>query len=53
MSKTKTRYEVLSDEAKELHGLMREEVEPKEVERLDGLLKAKLQEMRAELKRNT
>jgi hypothetical protein len=30
---------------------MQEEMEPKEVDRLDGLLKAKLDEVRAELKR--
>jgi hypothetical protein len=51
MSKTKSKYEVLNDEAAELRRLMQEELEPAEVERLDGLLKAKLAEMRAELKK--
>ena len=51
MSKTKSKYEVLNDEAAELRRLMQEEREPAEVERLDGLLKAKLAEMRAELKK--
>lgn len=50
MSKTKSKYDVLSDEAAELRRLMQEEREPVEVERLDGLLKAKLAEMRAELR---
>jgi ribosome-interacting GTPase 1 len=51
MTKGKTRYEELNEEAAELRRLMQEEMEPKEVERLDGLLKAKLAEVRAELKR--
>ncbi len=51
MSKGKTRYEELNEEAAELRRLMQEEMDEKEVDRLDGLLKAKLDEVRAELKR--
>jgi ribosome-interacting GTPase 1 len=51
MSKGKTRYEELNEEAAELRRLMQDEMDEKEVDRLDGLLKAKLAEVRAELKR--
>lgn len=46
--KVKSKYEVLNDEAVELRKLMQDEMEPKEIERLDGLLKRKLQELRKE-----
>lgn len=44
--KVKSKYEVLNDEAAELRNLMQDEMNPAEVERLDRLLKEKLQEMR-------
>ena len=46
--KVKSKYEVLNDEAAELRKLMQDEMNPAEVERLDGLLKEKLQELRKE-----